>query len=281
MGWAVSTRQLVGKVDAATCEDVLVVAPARCAVVDGATDKSGLTYRWHGQEVSSGRFAAEAVALELLRHPVAEPAVVVAACSAALRNAVEAQRPGLAPELLPSASVVCLEVADSLIWSVGDAQAAWVDADGHVQVHAPTKLIDAVASQFRAVMHAALAASGATWDGQGDDPGREAILPLLRIQGALANTVGPFGYPVLNGSPIPDDMIQVVALADASTVVLASDGYPSLAPNGVLALEDAEAYLAHALTTDPLCLSELRSTKGLKRGQVSFDDRAWLQLQRQ
>jgi hypothetical protein len=280
MAWTVSSSNLVGKVSAETCEDVLVAGPYRFAVVDGATDKTGLTYRWGSSEVSSGRFAAEVVADVLRSHLPLTPAELVVACTAALRSAVEDQHPGLSAELLPSASVVSFEVGDESLWFVGDTQAAWVDSTGCVRSMTPRKEIDTVTAQYRAAVHAALDASGAPWDGKGPDPGREAILPLLRLQGALANTAGPYGYPVLNGSPVPVEQIVVLDLSSASTVVLASDGYPSLAPEGRPSLADAEEYLASALVRDPLCVSILCSTKGLQPGQVSFDDRAWLELRR-
>jgi hypothetical protein len=280
MSWTVGNSNLVGKVSAETCEDVLIAGPHRFAVVDGATDKSGLTYRWRDIEVSSGRFAAEVVADVLRTHQPATPAELVAACTAALRSAVEGQHPGLSAALLPSASVVSFEARDESLWFVGDTQAAWVDSGGCVGSMRPQMMIDTVTSQFRAAVHAALDASGTPWDGEEPDPGREAILPLLQMQGALANIDGPFGFPVLNGSPVRVEQIVVLDLSSASTVVLASDGYPSLAPEGKPCLADAEKYLASALIRDPLCVSILRSTKGLHPGQASFDDRAWLELHR-
>jgi hypothetical protein len=280
MGWAIGSSNLVGKVSTEACEDVLVAGPCRFAVIDGATDKTGLTYQWCGVAVSSGRFAAEVVAEVLRNHQPASPAELVVACTAALRRAVEGQHPGLSAELLPSASVVSFEVKDDTLWFVGDTQAAWVGSDGSVGLVSPRKEIDTVTAQFRAAVHAALEASGTPWDGKGSDPGREAILPLLRLQGALVNTAGPYGYSVLNGSPVPVEQIVVLDLSSASTVVLASDGYPSLAPEGRPCLAAAEEYLASALVRDPLCVSILCSTKGLQPGQVSFDDRAWLELRR-
>ena len=59
-----------------------------------------------------------------------------------------------------------------------------------------------------------------------------------------------------------------------SQVVITSDGYPRILPS----LQQSEDLLARLLAEDPLCIGPLRSTKGVKPGNASFDDRAYLRI---
>ena len=58
------------------------------------------------------------------------------------------------------------------------------------------------------------------------------------------------------------------------SVVLASDGYPRILPT----LAASEEALAGLLAADPLCIGPLCGTKGVRPGNVSFDDRAYVRL---
>ena len=86
-------RFVAGKAaDPALCEDIVVVTDTRVAVIDGATDKSGRHYQWHGATVTGGRFAAEVIAERLGALPAAtEPADAVAELSATLESAIRDQ----------------------------------------------------------------------------------------------------------------------------------------------------------------------------------------------
>ena len=79
---------------------------------------------------------------------------------------------------------------------------------------------------------------------------------------------------------MPAELVNSRDVTSAQTVVLASDGYPKLAPDGVLSHDAAEAWLQAALKADPECTGLLAGTKALAVGLASFDDRAWLHLQR-
>lgn len=117
------------------------------------------------------------------------------------------------------------------------------------------------------------------WDGTGEDPGRAAILPLLRLQPSFANLDGEWGYGVINGTPVPP-RYRIIRHINADRLVLATDGYPRLVFNGLPDFVAAEQHLAAMLAKDPLCVSELRSTKMPRHGDASFDDRTWLEVER-
>jgi glycerophosphoryl diester phosphodiesterase len=109
------------------------------------------------------------------------------------------------------------------------------------------------------------------------DPGREFILPLLTRQSLFQNTTGSkeYSYGILDGFKVPKNEIKIISLENAKNIVLASDGYPILCPT----LRKSENYLQRIIEDDPLCYKEFKSTKGVKKGNISFDDRAYLKIE--
>ena len=105
-----------------------------------------------------------------------------------------------------------------------------------------------------------------------EDPGRAAILPLLKEFPSMANQAGEFGYDVINGGDISTDHIVVYPVKPGDRIILASDGYPELFDT----LEETERYLFRMIEKDPLCIHELRGTKGVRLGKQSFDDRSYI-----
>jgi hypothetical protein len=65
--------------------------------------------------------------------------------------------------------------------------------------------------------------------------------------------------------PVPEEIDELV---------IASDGYPFIGET----LAASESELARLLAIDPWCVAELAGTKGVRPGQVSFDDRAYLRV---
>jgi hypothetical protein len=252
--------------DPARCEDRLITTGHLVAVIDGATDKSGRTVQTPAGDVTTGRFAAD-VCAAVLEHlaPGTSPREAVTALTDALDIAIHAALGAIDAADRPNASVVVYDETVGVVWAVGDCQFRIDDV-----VYLSTKRIDQITSDFRAAFLAASREADT-----GVDVGREAILPLLRIQGRFANQQGEFGYGVINGTPVPDDFITVVPVPPSSReIVLASDGYPTLPATLALAEDD----LGEALAADPQCVAVLRSTKGLSAGAVSFDDRAWVRI---
>lgn len=257
---------------ASPCEDVIVTAGPIVAVIDGATDKSGRRIRTSEGDVTGGRFAA----LELARtiatlEPGAAPARQVEALTGALRDATARAYGPVAYGELPSASLVVYDDTARVVWRVGDCPfridtSMWVNP----------RRIDQVAADFRAAFVAASRHTTGETPGEGRGGiGRDAILPLLHIQGHLANTLGEFGYGAINGTPVPERFIDVVPVWEtAREIVLASDGYPWIAGS----LHEAETELARLLAADPDCVGALRGTKGLVPEAVSFDDRSWIRI---
>lgn len=79
-------------------------------------------------------------------------------------------------------------------------------------------------------------------------------------------------YAVIDGTPIYMPGTRIITAAHS--VVLASDGYPTLLPT----LHESEEALAKHLATDPQNITDFVATKGLVEGNLSFDDRAYVSL---
>ena len=104
------------------------------------------------------------------------------------------------------------------------------------------------------------------------DFGRQMILPYLKEYISLANRNVPFGYDVLDGGNIIPGHVKKYAVQKDDTVVMASDGYPRLFDT----FEETEEYLKKALALDPTCIDLLRGTKGIDKGNESYDDRTYV-----
>lgn len=68
--------------------------------------------------------------------------------------------------------------------------------------------------------------------------------------------------------------VIIYPVPPCSRLVLASDGYPVLKET----LAESEAVLRELMEKDPLCFRENKGTKGLVKGNDSFDDRTYIRF---
>lgn len=173
-----------------------------------------------------------------------------------------------------SASAVIFSVKHRQIWLVGDCQAA---VNGKRYTHGKT--VDEILANARAMVLCAAIMDGMSEQDLADrDIGREMILPFLKLQQKFENTPGRFGYLVFNNAGMPEDVLRdkgvTVDVPERSEIILASDGYPQLM--GTLA--QSEEMLAKTVAADPLCYIGNVSTKGIRKGNISYDDRTYLRF---
>jgi glycerophosphoryl diester phosphodiesterase len=110
-----------------------------------------------------------------------------------------------------------------------------------------------------------------------NDTGRAFILPLLQEHTLFQNnsTAPAYWFPAVDGFTIPDAGIIITSIPESVTsIVLATDGYPVLQDT----LKDTERILQEILQKDPLVFHEYKSTKGMLKGYVSFDDRTFVKI---
>ena len=251
-------------------DDKLVVTPHFAAVLDGATDGSGATYG----DIGAARFVAQTGArvIEALA-PDITAYEAVGQMSAAVGQALRETLPNHAPSRPPCFVFVLYSAARRELWRVGDAQYL-LDGQGHN----PETAVDAVVLKARQLVTQAHLLAGQSVEAlRRDDPGREAVKPLLELQTQFMNRADSlYGYGAISGNEVPEKFIEVISVpAETREVVLASDGYPKLEPT----LRESEERLESVLRRDPL-LTELHlAAKGWRPGAASFDDRAYVRLE--
>lgn len=260
--------------DEDTCEDAVFVGDCFCAVIDGATSKTDFEIEGY----SPGATAARLIQSELAN---LSPKIGAAEAVAQINHAVGSylsdrnlsERLVEAPELRPTASIAIYSKCRNQVWTVGDCQCA---LDG--RVHQNGKRVDSLFAELRAFIleHELLRGRTVAYL-QEHDVGREYILPALNRQYGFQNhdADSDFAYAAIDGFGSPEKHVCVLEVDDeCQNVVLASDGYPFLKPT----LKESEQLLQAILDEDPLLIFRYKSTKGLREGFVSFDDRAYIRL---
>lgn len=266
--------------DQKKCEDGLFISNDFIAVIDGVTSKGELTWP-DGSEggsvflspMTSGRYAREILAQALkTMEPGIDAASAMEYLNQALAKAGSGRREFLRdhPEERLQAVVILYSCQKREVWAFGDCQCLIGDT-----LHSHGKEIDGLVAAIRCLYNQAeLILGGAEDDFARHDPGRACILPLLRRQFLLANQDRPYGYDVLDGFAIHSHHVSVYPVPPQTQVVLASDGYPVLKDT----LAESEKSLDELLQKDPQCLWENRGTKGLVKGNQSFDDRTYVRF---
>jgi glycerophosphoryl diester phosphodiesterase len=246
------------------CEDRLVITDDFIAVIDGVTAKSNRT--WDGK--AGGIAAAEAVCKAIQSFPqsiTAESAVSL------LTDAVASLYSENEEKGSAAAGVIIYSFYHNEIWSIGDCQCI---INGEKHLH--EKKIDVILSQKRANFIKTAIENGASEeDFLKNDTGRELILPEIKEQHKFANVVCELGYGVINGTSVPLEFIIKYHINVGDEIVLASDGYPILCDT----LQESEYLLEKELSENPLCYKNYKSTKGIKEGNNSFDDRTYIKFQ--
>ncbi|MDO5132933.1 MAG: hypothetical protein Q4D81_08120 [Eubacteriales bacterium] len=247
-------------------EDGLYIGDYYIAVIDGATSKSDFTF----EGKTGGQTARDLIMNKLSTLSGEEDA----------EHAVKVLQQELYDfscqhnNIPLSASAVIYSCQRQEIWSIGDCR---FSINGHVETN--EKRIDKVFSETRAIAVNALLEAGYTEEELFEhDLARELLLPFLKLQHYLENKSSAFGFCVLNGDCKPDlfpfEMIRKTTVPDGAEIILASDGYPRL---GNTLLESEQA-LQRLLSQDPLCYKLYYSTKGLNKGNLSFDDRTFIRF---
>lgn len=257
----------------AACEDRIVITENFVCVIDGATSKVDRLI----DKMTIGQFASEIIERTILGF---EPDIgyqnAIILCTENLKS--HYLKHNLfhlfleAPWERPSASIALYSKFHNQVWLVGDCQCI---ANGTF-INNPKK-IDNILSKTRALYLENELLSGMTIpELQLNDTGREYILPLLKKQQLFQNNgnKSEYSYSVIDGFEIDFSRIHVIDIIE-SEIVLATDGYPIIFDN----LTQTESYLSDTLIRDPLMFRIHKMTKGSVKGQISYDDRAYVKIQ--
>jgi hypothetical protein len=245
--------------------DRLILDGRLAGVVDGATAKD-----WDSPAAPDGARIADCVA-EVIRATAGEASAAGTVRQASAAVSGLHSQAGVPAGSGSAATFAAVAVEHRQVWRVGDAHVA---INGAQIAELPTG--EAIVAQARALVLRQCLAAGMTVDDlRRHDRGREATQPLLRALTGLRNVAVEGGYGAIDGRPVPDCFIELIALPDGPCeVVLATDGYPRIAQD----LEQAEKFLRTRLAEDPLMIADPPATKGWMIGADSFDDRSFVRL---
>ncbi|KAA3616611.1 MAG: hypothetical protein DWQ05_12840 [Calditrichaeota bacterium] len=257
------------------CEDKIVYNEYFASVIDGATTKSPTLY----ESKTSGLLVSDILEKTILS---LEEKTSLPQALDILTNSVRAfyiandltENMKKNPVDRLTASIVIFSKYYDQIWMIGDCQCI-VDN----KLHTNEKLVDKLLSEIRAFyITKELVSQKSIEELQKTDTGRQYILPLLISQSYFQNSnfESEYSYCVVDGFSINISQVKVVDTSSSKTIILASDGYPKLFNS----LEESENYLSYILEKDPLCYHLYKSTKGKNLNMNSFDDRAYLKLEK-
>ena len=260
-------QALIPKNPAKKSEDGVVVTPDYIAVIDGSTSKATRRYSLFN---SNGRYAMQIIARFVRK--AGKDLTCHQFCSgvtrAIARHYRKSRLPYLAdhPEERLTASCIVYSRLRREIWMIGDCQCMV----GGTFYDNPKPTEEVNAKKRSAFIKDALTNGKTTEDFQTKDEGRLLILPDI-IAGCQKQNVT---YAVFDGFPVYKDGVRMIPCKDCKEIVLSSDGYPFLKNT----LAESEQALKDLLTDDPLCIEKFFATKGLMKGNVSFDDRTYIRL---
>lgn len=251
-------RKVEGKHNMETCEDAIVLTPHFVAVIDGSTSKT--TFRhYHG--ASNGRMAMTIIKNYIEREAEANMTIdsfcrgVTSYINQIYRVSQNLRRMEQHPEERLTASVAIYSCERKEVWMIGDCQA----------------IVDQVYYNNDKPDEAVIAAKRSQLIKQGVTPSeaRRLIEPML-----VRSVIGGQNksYAVVDGFPV--FMQGVIVIPAHSEVVLATDGYPFLRST----LAESEETLSRQLRKDPQNIETFLATKGIKEGNSSFDDRAFIRF---
>lgn len=174
------------------------------------------------------------------------------------------------PEERLQANLIVFNISKNEIWMWGDCQALI-----NKKLYHKEKKIDKILSEARSLFVDLELKNGKTVeDIIKNDTGRKYILPLLKQSIVYNNTIGEYGCNVLDGFEIMPKSVMKIKVKENDEIVLASDGYPVLKNS----LKESEEKLLEILEKDPLLINIYKSTKGLQKGNISYDDRTYIKF---
>ncbi|MCM0647904.1 hypothetical protein NBE98_05900 [Clostridium swellfunianum] len=255
------------------CEDKIFISNDFLAVIDGATSKS--SFRWNGK--TSGAIAGEIIGDTLKQ---SECDITLDLLIFRINNAIKdiyEESKGINyfinnPVDRITACMIIYSKFHNQIWIIGDCKCS-INSVQYENV----KKVDTILAEARALFIELQLLRGKSIEELiAEDLGRGFIMNLLKEQYILQNnSLSQYSYGVIDGFEINSESIKIIdGIEKSSMIILASDGYFSLKED----LFQTEQHLKAVLAEDPLLIGKYKSTKGLVKGNVSFDDRALIRF---
>lgn len=257
---------LIGKNGNTVCGDQLLNGAYYNAIVDGVTPKSDRLWDGRPGDVFVSDYLIKQI--DALPEDI-DGKAALEYLNKTLRNCYGGRSIAeIEPFEMLQASVLIFSKSRREIWCYGDCQ---FSINGIVYEN--KKRVDQILSLVRSLyLETEISLGKSLNDLKDADTGRSYIMPLLKNECLFANTNHPYGYPVLCGTRIVPEFLQIVPVKYGDHIVFASDGYPKLFGT----LYDSERYLEQMILKDPLCMNENCQTKGVIGINKSYDDRSYL-----
>lgn len=263
-------QNLIGKHSAEDCEDGIVITEDFVAIIDGSTSKS--QRRWR-PDMKNGRWAM--ILISDILHRLPADTTLDDFCDQATTlihkqyRFAEQVTPDIPPQYRICASAVIYSQWWHEVWMIGDCQCM---IDGQLYENGKPyeeRLARQRAAVFEESYHRY---PDMIEDGElVHDYARDEIIPNL-IKAIQEENIT---YAVIDGYTIYKKGVKVINIKNRATeIVLASDGYPFLKPT----LKDSELALGVQMQRDPYNVKTFLATKGKMRGNLSFDDRAYVRF---
>lgn len=262
-----------GKINQEKCEDALFISEDFIGVIDGVSSKSN--FEKNGQ--TTGKIASQLI-YQVLKELPADSTLseLIGAINESYDRFYENNEFDLNRKHYGLQAVAGVYSAyHRQIWLIGDCQAKIA---GETYTN-PKPSDDILASMRSLICHVDMAMNhqAASEYFEENDLARLQIIPWILKANIFANDAeSPLGYAVINGEEIPKKLIKIIDVSEnyEGDIILTSDGYPCILDS----LAETEDYLENLLKTDPYLIDQFCSTKGLARGQNSFDDRTFIRF---
>jgi len=253
------------------CEDGLVITENYISIIDGVTSKGNTLW----QNMTSGVYVKKLLINAINNmSPNLKAEDSILYLNTLIKEEYEKSNMyeyvKEHPEERLQANLIVFNISKNEIWMWGDCQALI-----NKKLYHKEKKIDKILSEARSLLVDLELKNGKTVeDIIKNDTGRKYILPLLKQSIVYNNTIGEYGYNVLDGFEIMPKSVIKIKVKENDEIVLASDGYPVLKNS----LKESEEKLLEILEKDPLLINIYKSTKGLQQGNISYDDRTYIKF---
>lgn len=261
---------MTGKIDESTCEDGLVVTDKHVAVIDGSTSKAKQQLE---KGIRNGRLAM--LLLKEVVESLPYDASLEFFCREAThkfqetyeRHGIDRERLMAYPEERLTASIVLFSCYHDEIWMVGDGQCMV----GNKYYDNPKPEEERIAKKRSAIINHMIASGKCDIASlRENDKGREVIVSEIIETCHWQN----ISFSVVDGFDIAMEKVKIIPTTRPCEVILSTDGYPFLHST----LAESEQALENLLAEDPLCINKYMATKGMMKGQSSFDDRTYVRF---
>ncbi|WP_455648066.1 hypothetical protein [Lonepinella koalarum] len=262
-------KQGSGEKSNQVCEDGLFFNEHYLAVFDGATDKSGKKY-----DGKKGGRVSRDIIQEVFQNlpPNADKKDILEQINQKFKE-FYAKYPDIDfannPLFRPTATLIWYDFNKNELIAIGDSKAR---IDG-INYNDQPKYVDVLNSALRVQILQDLKLTNEQI--AENDLGRFYIMPLLQRQSEFQNNVDApkaFQYWAIDGFDIPTEELKVWKFDKTPKVIeLSSDGYETYPKDATIA--SYEEQLEKELKEDPMRV-KYPSTKGVAKGNYTFDDRA-------